>query len=175
MPVFLTFANAERSVSPPALCRCIQNLGNAMKRIVTLLLLSLALVATGVSAQEERKYTEGAVMNVTSVRVLDGQFEAYMSYLAASYKPLQEAQKKAGIILDYGIYSTTPRTPKDPNLYLTVVYANMAALDGLDDKTEPVAQKVLGQNRAQGDKAFADRATMREILGSELIRELKVK
>lgn len=146
-----------------------------MKRIVMLLLVLLALVATGVSAQEERKYTEGAVMSVTSVRVKDGQFEAYMSYLAASYKPLLEEQKKAGIILDYGVYTTNPRTPKDPNLYLSVVYPNMAALDGLDDKTEPLAQKVLGQNRAQGDKAYADRATMREILGSELIRELKLK
>jgi hypothetical protein len=48
-------------------------------------------------------------------------------------------------------------------------------MDGLDDKTEPLANKVLGQTRAQGEKAYADRSTLREILGSELIRELKLK
>lgn len=146
-----------------------------MGRFKSLLALLLMFVATGICAQDERKYTEGAVVDVTSVRVKDGQWDAYMSYLATAYKPLLEEQKKAGIILGYDIYATTPRTPKDPNLYLVLSYPNMAAFDGLDDKTEPLAQKVLGQNRAQGEKAYADRATMREILGSELVRELKLK
>ena len=146
-----------------------------MKRLFSLLAALLAFAATSTFAQEPRSYTEGPVLDVTSVRVKDGQWDAYMSYLKSSYKPLLEAQKEAGIILGYAIYSTTPRGPKDPNLYLTVSYPNMAALDGLEDKTEPLTQKVTGQNRAQGEKAYADRSTMREILGTELVRELVLK
>lgn len=145
-----------------------------MKRAIALLAALLSLVPMLLHAQE-RSYTEGAVFEVTSVRVKDGQWDAYTGYLKDSYKPLLEAQKKAGLILDYGVYSTTPRHPDDPNLYLTLVYPNMASFDGLDDKTEPLVSKVLGQTRAQGEKAYADRASMREILGSELLRELKIK
>ena len=145
-----------------------------MKRAITLLAALLSLVPILLQAQE-RGYTEGSVLEITSVRVKDGQWDAYMAYLKDSYKPLLEEQKKAGLILDYGVYSTAPRAPGDPNLYLSVVYPNMASFDGLDDKTEPLVAKVLGQTRAQGEKAYAERSTMREILGSELIRELKLK
>jgi len=34
---------------------------------------------------------------------------------------------------------------------------------------------VNGQNRAQGEKAYGERGTMREILGTEIVRELKLK
>lgn len=146
-----------------------------MKRLFALFAAMLAFAAVSAFAQEPRSYSEGPVMDVTAVRVKDGQWDAYMSYLQAKYKPMLEAQKEAGVILGYSVYATVPRTPKDPNLYLTVVYANMAALDGLEDKTEPLMKKVSGQNRAEGEKAYADRATMREILGSELIRELIIK
>lgn len=145
-----------------------------MKRAITLLAALLSLFPMLLQAQE-RSYTEGAVLEISSVRVKDGQWDAYMAYLKASYKPLLEEQKKAGLILDYGVYATAPRHPGDPNLYLSVVYPNMASFDGLEDKTEPLVSKVLGQTRAQGEKAYADRASMREILGSELIRELKLK
>ncbi|WP_147651295.1 hypothetical protein [Vulcaniibacterium gelatinicum] len=132
------------------------------------------LVAAGVLAQE-RAYSEGPVVEVTSVRIKDGQFDNYMHYLQGRYKPLLEAQKKAGIVLDYGVYSVSPRTPSDPNLYLVVVYPNMAMLDGLEDKMEPLERQVTGQTRAQSAKAYADRGSMREILGSELLRELRLK
>lgn len=132
------------------------------------------LCVAGVVAQE-RPYTEGPVVEVTSVRIKDGQFDNYMQYLQGRYKPLLEAQKKAGIVLDYGVYAASPRTPADPNLYLVVVYPNMAMLDGLEDKMEPLERQVTGQTRAQSAKAYADRGSMREILGSELLRELRLK
>jgi hypothetical protein len=146
-----------------------------MKRLFTLLAALLAFATAPAVAQDERAYSEGAAVVVTAVRVKDGQSDNYMNYLKASYKPLLEEEKKAGIILSYHIYETVPRSPNDPNMYLVVAYPNMASFDGLEDKTEPLARKVLGQNRTEGNKAYADRAAMREILGSELIRELVLK
>lgn len=146
-----------------------------MKRVLFGALALLCLLVLPAHGQQARPYTEGPVVQVTDVRVMDGQFDNYMQYLQTRYKPVMEAQKKAGIILDYAIYNRQPRSPEDGNMYLTVVYPSMAAFDGLEDRVEPVSQAVSGQTRAQGEKAYADRSSMRKILGSELIRRLEVK
>lgn len=136
------------------------------------LICALALPAT---AQETLPYTEGAVLEVTEVKIKDGQFDNYMQYLQQRYKPMMEAQKKAGIILDYGIYSRQARSPDEADMYLTVVYANMGALDNMRERVEPLMREVTGQNTAQANRAYADRGSMRTILGSELIREMRLK
>ena len=104
-------------------------------------------------AQEARSYTEGPVSVVTSVKIHPGQFDHYMDYLAKTYKPVLEAQKKAGLVVAYGIYSTQARNPKEPDLYLVVTYPNMASFDGLADKEEEIDRSVTGQTREQSNAA----------------------
>jgi len=133
----------------------------------------LALAATATA--QERSYTEGHVAAVTSVKVMDGQFENYMRYLDTTYKALMDASKKAGLILDYQVVAGAPRRPEDADLYLIVTYPNMAALDGLDDRMEPVASKVTKMNPGQRDEASGKRTVMRTILGTELVRELTLR
>ncbi len=145
-----------------------------MRRLPLLWVLLLCALSFPLSAQE-RSYTEGPVMEVTAVKIMDGQFDNYMKYLQGQYKRVMEAQKEAGIIQGYAIYSTEARRPEDPDLYLTVLYPNMAAFDGLRDRSEAVSSKVTGQNTVQANTAFADRGKMRQILGSNLVRELKLK
>jgi hypothetical protein len=111
---------------------------------------------------------------VTSVRTEPGMFDDYMAYIATTYKKQMDAQKAAGIILDYAVYQTTPRGPNDPDLYLVTVYKNMAALDGLDAKTDPIYEKLEG-SIADQNKAYAARGKLRTILGSQLIRNLNLK
>jgi hypothetical protein len=170
----VTILNDGRSVVRPASAGIHHAWGQAMKRITMLIALVLLFVANAGLAQSPRGYTEGVVANVTAVRIHDGQFDNYMAYLGKTYKPLMEAQKEAGIIVDYFVYNAMPRSPQDPNMYLVVLYPNSASLDGLMDKTEPLMQKTIGQTRAQAQKASAERASMREILGTEQIRELKL-
>jgi hypothetical protein len=50
----------------------------------------------------------------------------------------------------------------------------MAALDGLAQKTDPIMQKLFG-DMAQRSAATIARGKMRTAMGSELIRELKLK
>ncbi len=146
-----------------------------MRARVLLSFVLLLCANAQLSAQEPRSYSEGAVSVVTSVKVMDGQFNNYMDYLAKTYKPLMEAQKKAGNVVAYGVYGTRAATPEDPDMYLVVTYANMAAFDGLSDRTEAVMKEVTGQTREQASAASVERGKMREILGSELIRELELK
>lgn len=81
-----------------------------------------------------------------------------------------EAQKKAGLVTEYHVYSTEPRSPQDPDIILTVTVPNMAALDKTDE-ADAVAAKVMGSN-AQQDTATIDRGSLRELLGSQLTREM---
>ncbi len=125
-------------------------------------------------ADDSKSYSEGTVTDVSSVRTKPGMFDAYMKWLDTTYKQLMEEEKKAGIIVDYAVYGAVPRSPHDPDLYLTVTFKNLAALDGLDERLEPIERKVWA-TRDAANKADADRESMREILGSQLIRHLKLK
>lgn len=83
-------------------------------------------------------------------------------------------QKEAGIIVDYKVYTTPPRSPDEPNIYLVTTYKNMAAMDGLADKTEAMTQKMYG-DVSQRSKAAIDREKMRTQIGSQMTREQILK
>lgn len=122
---------------------------------------------------EDKSYTEGQVTEVSYIKIKPGKFDDYMKYLATTYKTIMEANKKAGLIAGYGVYSAMARTPQDPDLILTTIYPNMAALDK-SEEAEAIAEKIAGNAAAQS-KGAIDRESMRELLGSELIRELVLK
>ena len=129
---------------------------------------------SGTAAAADRPYTDGPVTNVSSIRTMPGMFDAYMTWLAGPYKQAMEAQKAAGVIVGYAVYSTIPRGPNDPDLYLLTTYKNMAALDDLNAKTDPIFEKLQG-SLAEQNKAYIERGKMRTIVGDMLIREAILK
>ena len=145
-----------------------------MKRI-TILIMSLLMfaVTASVFAQEAKPYKEGGVTEVSFIKVKPGQFNNYLKFLDGAYKANMEAMKKAGLITGYAVYSSEARSPSDADLILTVTYPNMAALDR-SDEADAISVKVLGSLDSQA-KASADRESMRELLGSQLTRELILK
>ncbi len=145
-----------------------------MKRIPALLaaLALLALAATA-AAEDIRPYRNGPVTDVTFIRTKPGQFDEYMRYLAQSYKAQMEASQKAGLVVGFKVFVTEPRTPHDPDVVLTVTYPNMATLDKTAE-FDAVAAKTSG-SMVEQNKAFADRGSMREVIGSQLMRELILK
>jgi hypothetical protein len=128
-------------------------------------------VAAPLEAQQ-RPYTEGPVVEVTNIRTKPGQYDNYLNYIFGDYARLMEAQKAEGMILSWGVYTLAPRTPDEPDLVLTVVYPNMAALDGFDDRSEPIVARVMNRNRSQAATASEQRESVRTILGSTLLRNL---
>jgi len=148
-----------------------------MKRLLLAALAVTTLSMSAISpalADDSKAYTEGTVIEVTSIRTKPGMFDAYMKWLDTTGKQLREDEKKAGLILDYAVYGALPRSPHDPDIYLVITYKNMAALDGLSDRVEPLQRKIWATREA-GAKAAADRESMREILGTELMRRLDLK
>ena len=141
------------------------------KSIITALaLLSLCAAAR---ADDAKAYKMGPVTTVSYIKTKPGKFNEYLKYLDTTYKAIMEGMKKEGLITGYSVYEATPSKPEDPDLILTVTYANMAALDKVDER-DAVAAKVAGSLEAR-DKSAADREVLREALGGRLIRELMLK
>ena len=128
----------------------------------------------GVADAADRPYTEGNVLQVTAIRTEPGMFDEYMKYLAGPYRQIMEEQKKAGVVVGYNFYAAAPRSPDEPDLYIVTIYKNMAAMDGLDAKTDPITEKIMGTMEQQ-NTATVQRGKLRTILGDELIRELVLK
>ena len=147
-----------------------------MKMIKTIILsmcLAASLLSLNARAQDERQYTDGPVTFVAYMRVEYGHFEEYIDWLNSTWKPTMEATKKAGLIIDYKIFTATPKSPDQPNIIRMITYKNMAALDK-GAELEHVAKKVIGSTEVQ-NKARVARNEYRKVLGDELIRELILK
>jgi hypothetical protein len=134
------------------------------------LLLSLPAAAQ----QASRPYTEGGVTDVQYIRVKPGRLDEYMTFLAGPYKQLMEAQKKAGVITGWAVFQSDSRDEDDWNIALTTTYKNMAALDNLRDRVDPIDQQVYGSLEKSSD-AMVKRSEMREIVGNRLMRQLTIK
>src|SRR5580704_18846077 len=145
--------------------------------MINTIVLSVCLAASSLSlnarAQDERQYTDGPVTAVTYIKVEYGHFEEYIDWLNSTWKPTMEATKKAGLIIDYKVFSSTPPSPDHPDIILWITYKNMAALDkGAEE--EAVAKKVICSTDCQ-NKARVGRNEYRKILRREYMRELILK
>jgi len=114
-------------------------------------------------------------MNFSYIRTKPGMFDKYMEYLGGNYKRVMEAQKKAGVILDYTVYTSPGATENDWDVLLVTTYKNMAALDNLQDRTDPIMASALNQNREQSNQASAGRGPLRDLVGTRLLRQLILK
>jgi hypothetical protein len=143
------------------------------KAIILSICLAAAALSLGARAEDERQYTEGPVTFVQEIAVEYGHFEEYIDWLNSTWKPTMEATKKAGIIIDYKVFSATPQSPDHPSIILWITYKNMAALDrGVEE--EEIAKKVIGSTEVQ-NKARVGRNEYRKVLRREYVRELILK
>jgi len=149
------------------------------KTILLSMCLGASSLALNARAEDERQYTDGPVTNVSYLHVEYGHFEDYIDWLNSTWKPTMEANKKAGLIVDYKVFMIGVLPPPavkadQPNMILWITFKNLAALDKTVE-LEAVAKKVIGSTEVQ-NKARVIRNEYRTVLGNqELIRELILK
>ena len=144
-----------------------------IKTITLSMCLASSLLSLNARAEDEPLYTEGPVTFVQEISVEYGHFEDYIGWINSTWKPTMEATKKAGIIIDYKVFESTPRSPDHPDIILWITYKNMAALDrGVEE--EAVAKKVICSTECQ-NKARVVRNDYRKVTRREYIRELILK
>ena len=144
-----------------------------MKKLLLFVLFVWPLLVAGAVAQEH--YTEGPVWQVTLVKILPGQDDAYFSSIRERSKPFLEEEKRQGMILDYKYFlNTTQHDPNDWNIALAVQYKNFAALDGLTAKAEALRDRIFGSKQS-AIQLNQKRTEMRQIVGSMVMREITLK
>ena len=129
-------------------------------------------------AQNERRYSYGPVTEVDDIHVEYGHFDEYMAWVTSTWMPTMEAAKKAGLIIGYKVFQSSPKSPDQPNVYLEITFKNMAAYAGdigdQADAFEAVTEKVICSSACQ-DQARVHRNEIRKVLGTEVTREIVFK
>ena len=144
----------------------------AIRFAVAVFCLSLLSVATSV-AQDQ--YTEGGVTRVTLVQILPGHFNAFMDDLKNNIKPIWDAEKKAGLIEDYGIFlNSTKANPDDWDVGFSLSYKNFAALDGLAQKVLDLRMKQYG-DKSKEQQVVDKRVQNVRVITSVLTRSITLK
>jgi hypothetical protein len=139
----------------------------------TAALVAASALTTPVYA-DGRDWNDGPVINVSSIRTVDGHFDDYMHWLATTYKKQQEAAKKAGLITSYRVIVIEPRGPNEPDILLVTEFKNWAALDHLGSKLDQISAQIEGSVEAAA-KSEVDRAKIRTVIGSRTQQEAILK
>lgn len=119
-------------------------------------------------------YNEGHVWTLTMVKTKTGLEDDYLRQITGTVKPIYNEEKKQGIIVDYKILTGESHGRDEANIIIMVEYANMAAFDGMREKTDALMEKVMGNQDQQRDMAVK-RLDIREILGQRTMREITLK
>ena len=134
----------------------------------------LTLCAAGVAQAQsaERVYDNGPVWVISYIQTKTGMFDDYMAYLATKWRETNEADKKAGYVLDYKVLSVESPRDNEADVILMVEYKNMAAFDRPLAESEATSAKAFG-SVVKSNQAFAARDAMRTNRGNVTTREIK--
>lgn len=146
-----------------------------MKRFYLITML-LCLCAVGAQAQvPDRPFTSGPVWRITYYKIKPGKGMEYIKFLREHSKPMQDEQKKQGLILDFKYFSQ-PSTngANDWDVAYAVSFKTFAeALDFDEERSKKfgdISLKHYGTAEAR-TKANEQRDQMRDVLSSHLLRE----
>ena len=145
-----------------------------LAKVALCALLAGALLGMQPSSAQEKPYKEGPVWNVTLIKVKPGMLDTYLRDLASARKKLMEEAKKQGLIVSEKMFIGQAANREDWDLMLMVEYKNWAAFDGLSDKFDALALKLVGPEEKQV-QMMVKRTETREILGDKVVQEITFK
>jgi len=138
------------------------------------LLLATLFMALSAFAQNPN-YDAGPVWRVTYYHIKPGQGDAFWKDFRENLKPIYEAAKKEGWLVDYKVWvNPTTEHPGDWNVAVGTLYPNWAAIDQLDAKAATLVTKHYGSREAMIE-AGKKRDDLREVVASKLAREVMPK
>jgi len=136
---------------------------------------TLTLAAGAVSAQTaERVYDNGPVWVISYVETKPGMFDDYMAYLSTKWREVNEADKKAGVVLDYKVLAVDSPRDHEADVILMIQFKNMAVFDRPLAEMEATSAKAFG-SVVKSNQAFASRESMRTNRGGLTTREVVFK
>lgn len=138
--------------------------------VAAALLVGLAAPA----AAQESRYEYGNVWYVSDIDVLDGQFENYTAWLADEWVKFRKLNALHGNEVGYHVLvNSTPRNG-EPDLFLVTIHKDFQKIaEGL--AIEKKISAAMAKDRKQFEKEGAERAPMRNVMGSVELIELVLK
>jgi hypothetical protein len=140
---------------------------------MTLRPVALALSLTGLAftqnpthpirPSEAPVYYEGTVWVLEYSRLKEGAAERAVDALAEDWRARLELARGEGLIVSFKVFLGTAADRHDWDLMTAIELRNMAAIDGLQTR--------LGALQVAGSRSAADLTTMREVLGTKIVRE----
>lgn len=145
------------------------------KTLFLIACLGASALSLDARAADKRGYAYGPVTQVNYVHVDYGHFQEYMAWVTSTWVPTMQAAKKSGLIIGYKVFQSEPKSPDEPNVYLEITFANMAAYAGdigdQADAFEALTEEVICSSECQ-DQARVHRNEIRKVLGTEVTREI---
>ena len=147
-----------------------------MKRALRFAVAALCVSFVTLSAAPAQvPYNEDTVQRVVLLRVMPGHNAAVMADFKKNVVPIFEAEKNAGLIISYHLFLNTTRNGADDwDMGYSIVFKNMAALDGLADKLYDLRMKQYGNPTAE-QTAIDKRAGDAHVVSSMLLRNITLR
>ena len=143
-----------------------------MKKALWVSLFVVTLLTALPAFAQSPNYDMGPVWRVTYYHIKPGQGEAFWKDFRENLKPVYEAVKKEGWLVDYKVWvNTTVDRPDDWDVAVGILYPNWAAVDQLDAKATTVVTKHYGSREAMLE-AGKKRNDIREVVMSKLAHEV---
>ena len=149
-----------------------------MRIKITVLMTTLILMAcfsvNTLAQDHKRNWDNGNVVAVTEVHIKDGMFNAYINDLNNIWRKFIEEQMKDGSVVGYNMFANVAAREGEPDLYLTVTYANWAAFDLGEEYFNGIRDKVLGSADV-ARSANIKRGDLRTIGSNYNLQEVKFR
>ena len=153
-----------------------------MKRIIKSSIIAAAAGTLALSAPASAQlnvwedYTpQETVIELTYVKVDEGQLDYYLEGLRSTWVKANEVAKGMGRITDYGIY-VVPFGSNEVNLVLRINYPNMESLDPDKAEYDKFMEAWGNSNMESSNQTVRELYNkIREIKGTYILRELRMK
>jgi hypothetical protein len=146
-----------------------------MRKALWVALFVTILVTAVPSYAQSPNYDLGPVWRVTYYHIKPGQSEAFWKDFRENLKPVYEAAKTEGWLVDYKAWlNATTDNPNDWDVAIGILYPNWATIDQLETKAATLVNKHYGSREAALDAA-KKRTEIRDVVMSKLAREVMPK
>jgi hypothetical protein len=123
-----------------------------MKRIISIVALAFAVLVAPISSAEIWKDygLSEEVTELTVVKVKPNYVDAYLTRLKKTWVSSMEIQKDMGVVTDYNVWAAN--VAAQPNVFLTVTYKNMGAMQGSKEGYEALMKAMIERFNADQDE-----------------------
>ena len=142
--------------------------------LLTAFIVTAAFSINTLAQDHTRNWDNGNVVAVSEVHIKPGMFNAYINDLNNVWRKYIEEQMKDGSVVGYNVFANVAARDGEPDLYLTVTYANWAAFDLGEEYFNKIRDKVIGSAdvmRSAGIK----RGDLRTLGSSYNLQEVKFR